>query len=126
MEFLKKVMRKYLLSVPVWEGAPFPSLISERWVDISLTAGVTDLLALRSDELLSLFALLILLSTVAIQIKAYAPLGSQGGGQPRRCTVALISVCVHVSVWLKRYWEKNCMRALVRLFLMCAVISLFK
>ncbi len=70
---------------PASEGVLFPSLISERWADVSLTAGVTDTAARGPDELLSLFALLILLSTVAIQIRAYGPLGSQGGGQPKRC-----------------------------------------
>lgn len=65
-----------------FEGVLFPSLVFERWVNVSLTAGVTDTPALRPDELLSLFALPILLSTLAIQIRAYGPLGSQEGGQP--------------------------------------------
>lgn len=82
---------------PASEGALFPSRISERWVDVSLTAGVTDILALGPDELLSLFALLILLSTVAIQIRAYGPLGSQGGGQPQRCSTSVYE-SVHVYV----------------------------
>lgn len=42
------------------EGVPFPLLVSERWANVSLTAGVTRTAALRPDELLSLFALLIL------------------------------------------------------------------
>lgn len=57
---------------------------------------VTDTLALRSDELLSLFALLILLSTVAIQIRVYGPLGSQEGGQPQLVAQVCIRVCMSV------------------------------
>lgn len=69
----------------VSKGIPFSSLISERWPDVSLTAGVIDTPAPRPDELLFLFALLILLSTVAIQIRAYGPLGSQEDGQLHKC-----------------------------------------
>ena len=59
--------------------------------------GVTDTPTRRPDELLCLFALLILLSTVAIQIRAYGPLGSQGGGQPQRCSTRVyerVHACV--------------------------------
>lgn len=82
-------MRSYLPSAPgncPREGLPLPSLIPERWADVSLTAGVTDTAARRPDELLSLFALLILLSTAAIQIKAHGPLGSRRGRPPKRCS----------------------------------------
>lgn len=65
---------------------------------MSLTAGVTDTLALKPDELLFLFALLILLSTAATQIRAYGPLGSLGDGQTSRmhakvCMRVCMSVC---------------------------------
>ena len=89
---------------PALEGIPFPSLISERWADVSLTAGVTDTAARRPDELLSLFALLILLSTAAIQIRAYGPLGSQGGGQPKRCSTSVYQ-SVHVRVQYDRHYK---------------------
>lgn len=79
------------------EGVLFLFLAYERWVDVSLTAGVTDTVALRPDELLSLFALLILLSTVAIQIRAHGPLGSQEGGQP----ILVAQVCIRVCMCCK-------------------------
>lgn len=54
---------------------------------------VTDTPALGPDELLSLFALLILLSTGAIQIRAHGPLGSQEGGQPQLVAPRRASLC---------------------------------
>lgn len=56
-------------------------------------SSVTDTLALGPDELLSLFALLILLSTGAIQIRAHGPLGSQEGGQPQLVAARCASLC---------------------------------
>lgn len=91
----KKGLLGAISAVSPWKlpDVLFLSLISGRWEDVSLTAGVTDTAALKPDELLSLFALLILLSTAAIQIRAHGPLGSHGGGQPPRCNT---SVCKSV------------------------------
>lgn len=77
-----------------FEGVLFPSLVSERWLNVSLTAGVTGTGALGPDELLSLFAQLILMSAVAIQIRAYGPLSSQDGGQPRLVALACMRLCM--------------------------------
>lgn len=76
-----------------FEGVLFPSLVSERWLNVSLTAGVTGTEALGPDELLSLFAQLILMSAVAIQIRAYGPLSSQDGGQPQLEALACDCAC---------------------------------
>lgn len=56
-------------------------------------SSVTDTPAPGPDELLSLFALLILLSTGAIQIRAHGPLGSQEGGQPQLVAPRCASLC---------------------------------
>lgn len=88
----KRFTRNYchfLEITPSCKVIPFPFLVSERCAEVSLTAGVSDTLALRADELLSLFALLILLSTLAIQIRADGPLGSQGGGQHECCSTSV-------------------------------------
>lgn len=77
-----------------FEGVLFPSLVSERWLNVSLTAGVTGTGALGPDELLSLFAQLILMSAVAIQIRAYGPLSSQDGGQPQLVALACMRLCM--------------------------------
>lgn len=77
-----------------FEGVLFPSLVSERWSNVSLTAGVTGTGALGPDELLSLFAQLILMSAVAIQIRAYGPLSSQDGGQPQLVALACMRLCM--------------------------------
>lgn len=76
-----------------FEGVLFPSLVSERWLNVSLTAGVTGTEALGPDELLSLFAQLILMSAVAIQIRAYGPLSNQDGGQPQLEALACDCAC---------------------------------
>ncbi|TNN79365.1 hypothetical protein EYF80_010389 [Liparis tanakae] len=54
-------------------------------------AGVSDTAARRPDELLCLFALLVLLSAAAIQIRAHGTLGSQG-------VPVTITIPVHVKV----------------------------
>lgn len=77
-----------------FEGVLFPSLVSERRLNVSLTAGVTGTGALGPDELLSLFAQLILMSAVAIQIRAYGPLNSQDGGQPQLVAPAYMRLCM--------------------------------
>lgn len=106
MEVEKNVYEKFSA---VSKGIPFSSL-SERWPDDSLTAGVTDTPAPRPDELLFLFALLILLSTVAIQIRAYGPLGSQGDGLPHKymCVWGFACLCVvrqTLQVILRKKWS---------------------
>lgn len=101
----------YLLQIHLrlWRQCP-AFFVSERWAAVSLTAAVTDAASPRPDELLLLFALLILLSTAAVQIRAHGPLGSQGGGQRRKCSTSTCSVCVcehththiHTSFWGNR------------------------
>lgn len=78
------------------EGVLFPSLVSERWANVSLTAGLPTHWLSGLMSLLSLFALLILLNTVAIQIRAYGPLGSQEGGQPQLVAQECLRVCMSV------------------------------
>lgn len=48
----------------------------------------------RPDELLCLFAQLILMSAMAIQIRAYGPLSSQDGGQPQLVALACMRLCI--------------------------------
>lgn len=77
-----------------FEGVLLLSLVSERWLNVSLTAGVTGTEALGPDELLCLFAQLILVSALAIQIRAYGPLSSQDGWQPQLVALACMRLCV--------------------------------
>lgn len=72
-----------------------PVSFSRFWTmgECLFNSSVTDTPALGPDELLSLFALLILLSTGAIQIRAHGPLGSQEGGQPQLVAPRCASLC---------------------------------
>lgn len=76
-----------------FEGVLLLSLVSERWLNVSLTAGVTSTKALGPDELLCLFAQLILMSAMAVQIRAYGPLSSQDGGQPQLVALTCMRLC---------------------------------
>lgn len=86
-----------------FEGVLLLSLVSERWLNVSLTAGVTSTEALGPDELHCLFAQLILMSAVAIQIRAYGPLSSQDGGQPQ--LIALVCMRLCISTGRQAVWE---------------------
>lgn len=44
-------------------------------------------------ELLCLFAQLILMSAMAVQIRAYGPLSSQDGGQPQLVALTCMRLC---------------------------------
>lgn len=90
-----------------YEGVLLLSLVSERWLNVSLTAGVSATEALGPDELLCLFAQLILMSAMAIQIRAYGPLSSQDGGQPQLVALARMRLCISAgrqAVW-GRSWS---------------------